>query len=188
MPEIEYPEPPLEDGVIALRPAREGDVAAITAACQDPLIARFTLVPSPYSEEDARGWLRIADCERRQGTGLHMLAVKAEGGELQGAVGINAITWQHRVGQIGYWVAPEARRNGVASRSVRLLADWALHDLGLARVEIRVDVENEASQGVAEAAGFTREGVLRSRAESKGRRWDEVMFSLLPADLERPNK
>jgi RimJ/RimL family protein N-acetyltransferase len=60
--------------------------------------------------------------------------------------------------------------------------------LELGRVEIRVDVENDASQLVAEAAGFTRESVLRSRAESKGRRWDEVMFSLLPADLEQPDK
>jgi hypothetical protein len=53
MPEIEYPEPRLEDGVIALRPMREDDVAAVTAACQDPLIARYTLVPSPYGEDDA---------------------------------------------------------------------------------------------------------------------------------------
>jgi len=104
------------------------------------------------------------------------------------SVGINAITWAHRVGQIGYWVAPEARRQGVATRSVRLLSRWALGLLGLARVEVRVDVENTASQQVAEAAGFTREGVLRSRAESKGRRWDEVMFSLLPADLEDTGK
>jgi RimJ/RimL family protein N-acetyltransferase len=71
---------------------------------------------------------------------------------------------------------------------VRLLSRWALGPLGLARVEIRVDVENAASQQVAEAAGFTREGVLRSRAESKGRRWDEVMFSLLPADFEDAGK
>jgi len=188
MPEIEYPQPRLSDESIALRKPREEDAATVTAACQDPLIARFTLVPSPYSEDDARGWLRIADRERREGTGLHMLAVNAEGGELQGAVGINAITWQHRVGQIGYWVAPEARRRGVVMRSVRLLAHWALGDLGMARVEIRVDVENEPSQLVAEAAGFIREAVLRSRAESKGRRWDEVMFSLLPEDLEGAEK
>jgi hypothetical protein len=32
------------------------------------------------------------------------------------------------------------------------------------------------------------EGVLRSRAGSKGRRWDEVTFSLLPADLEDAEK
>jgi RimJ/RimL family protein N-acetyltransferase len=183
--EIEYPRIALQDEVVALRAPRQSDVPAVTAACQDPLIARFTLVPSPYSEDDAREWLLSAERDRREGSGLHFAATAPGTGELRGAVGISEINWRHRVGQVGYWVAPEARGRGVATRSLRLLARWALSDLGLARVEVRVDVENEVSQSVAEAAGFVREGVLRSRAESKGRRWDEVMFSLLPADLDR---
>jgi RimJ/RimL family protein N-acetyltransferase len=185
LPEIEYPQPPLADDVVVLREPRETDIEAVTAACQDPLIARFTLVPSPYSEDNAREWLRSAEHERKEGTGLHLAALDAGTGDLCGAVGMSEINWRHRVGQIGYWVAPEARGRGVAIRALRLLSRWALSDLGLARVEVRVDIENEVSQRVAKGAGFVREGVLRSRAESKGRRWDEVMFSLLPADLER---
>jgi RimJ/RimL family protein N-acetyltransferase len=184
MPQIEYPNPPLQDGEVLLRPWRQSDSAAVTAACQDPLIARYTLVPSPYREEHALGWFEEAERQRREGIGLHFVVVDSEDSELLGSVGANAISWDHRVCQVGYWVAREARRRGVATRSVELLSRWLLGDLGLARVEIRVDVENAASQQVAEAAGFVREGVLRSRAESKGRRWDEVMFSLLPADLD----
>jgi RimJ/RimL family protein N-acetyltransferase len=180
---IELPQPPLADDEIVLRSPREGDVAAITAACQDPLIARFTLVPSPYSEQDAREWLQIADSARARGDGVHFAIATRKDDAYVGSVGLNRIDWDHRVGQIGYLVAPQARRRGVATRAVRLLAEWALHSLDLGRVEIRVDVENSSSQAVAEAAGFVREGVLRSRAESRGRRWDEVMFSLLPADL-----
>jgi RimJ/RimL family protein N-acetyltransferase len=183
VPEIEYPQPPLADDAIALRPPRDQDAGAVTAACQDPLIARFTLVPSPYGTDDAREWFREAERQRREGEGLHFVVADPANDQVLASVGIAAISWDHRVGQIGYWVAPEARRRGVATRSVRMLSRWVLRDLGLARVEIRVDVENDASLRVAEAAGFVREGVLRSRAESKGRRWDEVMFSLLPADL-----
>ena len=181
---IELPEPPLADEEIVLRGLREGDVAAITAACQDPLIARFTLVPSPYSEDDAREWLRIADAARQRGEGVHLAIAGRRDDAYLGSIGLSRIDWEHRLGQIGYLVAPHARRRGAATGAVRLLAGWALQSLNLARVEIRVDVENSASQAVAEAAGFVREGVLRSRAESKGRRWDEVMFSLLPADLD----
>jgi RimJ/RimL family protein N-acetyltransferase len=36
---------------------------------------------------------------------------------------------------------------------------------------------------VAERRGFTREGVLRSFEERKGRRYDVVVFSLLLGDL-----
>jgi RimJ/RimL family protein N-acetyltransferase len=183
MPEIDFPDPPLSDGTVTLRAARESDVPAVTEACRDPLIARYTLVPSPYSERDAVEWQLVAEAQRLEGAGIHLLVVDSED-RLLGSIGLSKVDWQHRVGQVGYWVAPDARRRGVASRAVRLLSRWALRSLGLARVEIRADVENEASHRVAEACGFTREGVLRSRAESKGRRWDEVMFSLLPADLE----
>jgi RimJ/RimL family protein N-acetyltransferase len=44
-------------------------------------------------------------------------------------------------------------------------------------------VENDASQRVAERAGFTREGVLRSYREQKGRRYDHAVFSLLRSEL-----
>jgi hypothetical protein len=48
----------LEDGDIALRPYTEDDVPAITAACQDTEIPPWTSVPSPYTEEDARRFVR----------------------------------------------------------------------------------------------------------------------------------
>jgi RimJ/RimL family protein N-acetyltransferase len=36
---------------------------------------------------------------------------------------------------------------------------------------------------VAERSGFTREGLLRSFTEMKGKRTDITMFSLLPGEL-----
>lgn len=58
-----------------------------------------------------------------------------------------------------------------------------LRDLGIARLELMTRVENAASQGVAEQAGFTREGVLRSYMTQGCGLADVVMFSLIPADL-----
>ena len=47
------------------------------------------------------------------------------------------------------------------------------------------DPDNIASQRVAEKAGFTREGVLRSMLVNRdGSRRDGVMFSLLPEELD----
>jgi RimJ/RimL family protein N-acetyltransferase len=85
-------------------------------------------------------------------------------------------------GSIGYWLLPEARGRGFATRAVRLVARWALRELGLARLQLLAEPSNEASQRVAERSGFTREGVLRSYTELDGRRLDYVMFSLLPGD------
>ena len=43
----------LADGTVLLRPPTLADVPAVTAACQDPDIARWTIVPSPYAISDA---------------------------------------------------------------------------------------------------------------------------------------
>lgn len=85
---------------------------------------------------------------------------------------------------IGYWLLPEARGKGLATRAVLLTSRWALSDLGLPRLGLFAEPSNVRSQKVAERAGFRREGVLRSWAEIDTRRVDYVAFSLLPADLE----
>ena len=71
----------------------------------------------------------------------------------------------------------------MATRALVLIARWALVDQGLGRFQLRADVANEASQRVAEKAGFVREGVLRSALAFKGERRDVVMYSLVPDDL-----
>jgi RimJ/RimL family protein N-acetyltransferase len=79
-------------------------------------------------------------------------------------------------------VAAPARRQGVALRAVTLISGWALHELELERLELLVEPDNPASQRVAEAAGYMREGVLRSYRPMKGRRPDFIVYSLLPGD------
>ena len=50
------------------------------------------------------------------------------------------------------------------------------------RIVLHVEVANAASLRVAERAGYTREGVMRSAHVKQGRRADTVLFSLLPSD------
>ena len=86
-------------------------------------------------------------------------------------------------GQIGYWVARAARGRGVATRALILVSRWALDELGYPRVQLLTHPENRASQRVAEKAGFTCEAVLRSYIDIRGRRYDGIMFGLLPGEL-----
>ena len=164
----------LEDEEIVLREPTDDDVPALTEALQDPEIPRWTRVPSPYTEDDARAWLASTDEER-------FLIVDRGTGELLGGVGLRPD--EDGAAEIGYWVKREARGRGVAPRAVRLASEWGLRDFGLARISLMTEPENTASQRVAEKAGYRREGLLRSWMEIKGERRDFVMFSLLPEDL-----
>ena len=155
MPPLPLPDPPLSDGVVALRGFRPSDVGALVAALQDPEIPRWTLVPSPYGVADARAYMRYMNAGRAKGLRLSLAIVEAgDRGVLLGSVALNPIDREQRAADIGYWLAPEARGRGAATRAVELLAGWAFETLGLQRLELRAQEANRASRAVAERAGF----------------------------------
>jgi len=168
----------LRDGDIVLRPWTLDDVPAIVAACNDAEIQYWIpMIPRPYTEDDARAFVR----GEAPGLGQHHFAVTAAG-QVVGSIGMK-VNESHS-GHIGYWCSPEARGRGVTTRALRLLCKHALTDLELERLELITDPDNVASQRVAEKVGFRREGVLRSHLpHPDGRRRDSVMFSLLPGEL-----
>jgi RimJ/RimL family protein N-acetyltransferase len=183
VPAIPYPDPPLRDEVVALRPFTEEDAPAIVAGVQDPEVPRWTVIPSPYGENDAREYLIGLEPARQAGTQMGLAIVPAEGGDFLGGIGLLNVSWQDRRAEAGYWVAAGARRRSVGTRALRLLSGWALTALGFERLEVLVSPGNEPSERLARAAGFTREGVLRSYRERKGEREDFVILSLLASEL-----
>ncbi len=180
---IEIPIEGLTDGVIRLRPSADADIEAITAACQDPEIARYTRVPSPYEPRHAREWVNASEAGMAAGTDLGLLVVDAESGEILGAVGLHSVDPVSRRCSSGYWVAPEARGQGTAARALRLLSAFAFGELGVRRVELWIEPENAPSRSVADAVGFVCEGRLRAFMVIAGAHRDMLMYSLLPDDL-----
>lgn len=182
---IRPPSPPLTDGVVTLRPwGEEGDVAAITTSCNDRAIAEFLdLIPSPYTENDARAYLEI--CREGWADETQTNFAITAGGPPLGSVGVRWVERDQGVAEVGYWVAADARGRGLCTRAVRLVSRWVLEECGGERLQLRADVENTASRKVAENAGFTEEGTLRSSRYNPRlrRRVDFVMYSLLPDEL-----
>ncbi|MDP8942758.1 MAG: GNAT family N-acetyltransferase [Actinomycetota bacterium] len=181
MPELTVPTE-LGDGVVTLRGWRADDVPWLVEACQDPEIPRWTVVPSPYSEADARAFVAMQSDRRSAGEAAPFAIASGDDDSPLGSIEITMHDWRSGRGEVGYWIAAPARRRGVAMRALALVVRWGFETLDLGRLELLAEPENEASQRLAERAGFTREGVLRSYRVMKGRRVDFVVFSLLPSD------
>ena len=171
MAELPWPDPPLADAVVALRPWRPEDVPARLAAFADPTFRRFS-----DWEPDS---LVVQEQRRGGGEQIDFALVDARDRLLGGA---SLYGFVNRRAGIGYWLVAEARGRGVATHTVRLLTRWAFEALGMERIELTCGPDNEASQRVAARCGFTREGVLRAHVPFKGGRRDTVLFSLLPTD------
>lgn len=133
----------------ALRLPRAEDAEWITAACQDPFILRYTLVPRPYVVEHARRFVVDHNGE------LHVRVIAETDDTGVGMCSIHRVDATTGEGTAGYWVAPWARRRGAATAGMRLLADAARAIPGLTHLTLSIVEHNLASRGVAERAGFT---------------------------------
>lgn len=174
----------LEGDGFRLRRPDLGDVDRIVTACTDAETRRWLPLPWPYGEAEATSFVETHAADAlRQGTGL-VSAIEV-GGQLGGMIDLNRANWTGQAAEIGYWISPDRRGRGLAGRAAGLLARWALREQDLERVEIRAAADNLASQRAAEAAGFHREGVLRSAGFTHSGRVDLVVFGLVRADLRR---
>jgi RimJ/RimL family protein N-acetyltransferase len=184
--DVAPPEPPLSDGVVALRLWRADDADELVAALDgDEEITRWLdSIPQPYTGGDARAWLAQARQSWKEGAGCPFAVVDASTGRLLGGIGIRWNDRVNQIGEVGYWARQDVRRRGLTTRALRLVTEWALRAAGCERLVLRADTWNVPSQRVAERAGFVREGVERSARFSprQGRRVDFVVYSRLPSD------
>jgi ribosomal-protein-alanine N-acetyltransferase len=181
--ELFWPNPNLTDGVVTLRPWQLPDADCARRGAGDMRISGDTKA-EVFSPQDGhvlieRKWKRLKD-----GAGIALALTDANSDEAVGQISINVRPQPGVVG-LGYWVLPEARQRGFASRAARLAAAWALGPLGAVRMEAWVRTDNAASLRTIAAAGFRREGVLRSFLTFGDERSDTVVWSRL-ADDDQP--
>jgi RimJ/RimL family protein N-acetyltransferase len=173
------PDPPLTDGVVVLRPFEDGDIDAVFEACQDPLVQQFIPIPRPYRREDAQEYVHRTKRDWVDNTKAAFAIVAADArDELLGAINVAVVG---SAGNSGYWVTPEARGRGVATRALRLLTDWAFGSVGLGVIILEIRPENVGSMQVAARAGYHRAGRIdvNHRTGDKG----GLIFSRLASDL-----
>lgn len=156
---IPYPDRPLTDGVVTLRPHRPEDGEAVVEFCNDESILRFIPLPSPYTHADYLEWQ--ANCRTAREEGRELSFSIADAGDRP----IGNLGFKHldRPGyaEIGYLMGGPSRGKGYMTRALRLARDHALHAMGVERIELLIHHDNEASQRVARAAGFAETGEYR---------------------------
>ncbi|MBV8624398.1 MAG: GNAT family N-acetyltransferase [Herbaspirillum sp.] len=103
-----------------------------------------------------------------------------------GAVAINQVSQLNQMANLGYWVREGYTGRGIAAVAARAAAAFAFGKTGLTRLEIVAQADNLRSQRVAEKTGATMECLARNRLVFHGQPRDARVFSLVPADLDRP--
>ena len=176
--------PDLQDGLVTLRAWRNADCDAVFAACQDPAIQRWARVPAPYLLDHAVNFVGEFAREEWMGRrGAPFCIASTDTDDVLGSCSLMDADERDQVAEVGYWVAPWARQQGVATQALGLLTRWALTELGMARLEVFIEQENRASTVVAQRCGYATEGVLREKALVGNQRRDVALYAILRTQL-----
>ena len=157
----------------------------VTELVTDPDVLMFTRVPEPVPDGFARTWMALYQTGRVAGTREGFVAVSGDGRFLGLALAPHMDAAAGEM-ELGYIVAPAARGRGVARAILRKLTRWAFDERGAQRVYLIIDVQNAASERVAERSGYRREGVMRSIHVKQDRRADAGLWSRLRSDPDPP--
>ncbi|OCG75520.1 GNAT family N-acetyltransferase [Microbacterium sediminis] len=163
------------DEGVWLRPLRRDDAGGVLAAFRSNAdMARQGDVTTPAdAERYVENLLAPASAHRPWAV--------ATGDGLAGLVCVS-VDAKNRNGWFSYWMATAARGHGWMRRAAATVADWALTDGGLERLELGHRVNNPASGAVARAAGFVKEGTERAKFLVDGRRIDVDTYGRLRTD------
>ena len=147
--------PTIDTPRLRLREPRGSDAAGIFSAyAQDPAVCRF-MIWKPHASEAASDEF-IAWCIAAwQGGACRPYVITRSESELP--IGTIDARLQGTTVDIGYVLARPQWGHGLMPEAIRALADAALADPGIFRVQAACDVENIPSQRALEKSGFVRE-------------------------------
>jgi len=165
----------LADGGVTLRTPDERDLDAIAAGIADPDVVRW-LGQAPGTARDV-----LLLNRSRAAAGSPTFCVCEGDDRCVGLAWLNRDDVDPEAGSVGYWLLPEARGRGLATRAVRLVVAWARGDT-IPRLRLVTAVDNAHSRAVAERCGF-REAERRRVTNPDGRTEDRIVYILDEAPI-----
>lgn len=104
--------------------------------------------------------------------------------QLVGLIDIKTTDLSNKRTEIGYWLSEDFQGEGIMSRSVQRICDYAFNNLNLNRVEIKCATGNIPSKSIAKRLGFLLEGTEREgELLSNNKYTDLEVYSMLKRDF-----
>lgn len=166
-----------------LRALERDDLEQLNSWWNDPGLAHLLGEGCRLSSaEETEAWFE-AELEKTEPHEGRTFAIADLHGRLLGTARYGPYDVRDRACDISLFLGrPEDRNKGYGSSALRILLGYLFEDLGLNRVRLYVDPENQGAIRCYEKAGFVREGVCRQMRYFAGRFHDFVLMSMLASE------
>lgn len=146
-----------------------------SARASEPTLARkFARMLLPECDTPTK--LRVLVCARDADDA-------GPAGRMVGVVSLSNISeWPQLAANTGYWLCAGETGKGLMRDALAAMVDIAFEERKLHRVVANILPANRRSHAVAEALGFTNEGVARGLVEINGEWRDHAVWSILSTE------
>lgn len=159
---------------LILRPWREDDLESLIQAADNPKIweGLRESFPNPYTETEARWWLKhFADYPARENRALEFA------GRAIGGVALHRLEDVYqKTAEVGYWLGEPYWGKGIATEALGALTRHAWDQTDFVRLQGGVFGGNRASMRVMEKSGYHLEAVHRRAIFKDGKILDEFLY------------
>ncbi|WP_026729105.1 GNAT family N-acetyltransferase [Flavobacterium denitrificans] len=172
----------LEDDFVLLRPLQESDVEnLLEISINEPETWKYSLVGAE-GKENLINYIQLAIKARESKKEFPFIVFDKKSQKYAGSTRFYDINLEFQTLQLGYtWYGSAFRGTGLNKHCKFLLFQFAFETLGMERVELRADNNNERSIAAMKSIGCKVEGILRSNMPTRDSdmRRDSIILSIL---------
>jgi RimJ/RimL family protein N-acetyltransferase len=173
----------LSGDIVELRPLEKAHFAELDALAKEPRIWEFYTVNGGNTESLTKSLQGGLD-DREKGKQYPFVIYHKADGKLIGSTRFIDIQPLHNKLEIGWtWLHPDYWASAVNFECKLLLLTFAFENLGVYRVQFKVDVLNMRSRKAVEKIGGIAEGILRNdMVRENGTKRNSVYFSIIESE------
>jgi ribosomal-protein-alanine N-acetyltransferase len=175
--------PSLATERLVVRPVERSDLGDLLLVNGDAEVVRHLPYSAWQSMLDAEAWLGRMQALQAAGSGRQFVVAFRDEGRAIGTVLLFRHDPANARAEVAYVLGRAHWGRGLMREAVHAFCASAFAHAGLRRIEAEARPENGASNRLLAAVGFTLEGLLRHRWQSKGERWDVHHWGLVTGDL-----
>jgi [ribosomal protein S5]-alanine N-acetyltransferase len=160
----------------SLRPWTPQDLDSLVENANNLNVACYMTdgFPHPYTHENGKAFIEFATKDHP----VHIFAIDVNG-KAVGGVGIHPQNdIMKKNAELGYWLAEAYWGNGIITRAIKEIVEFAFKTYDITRIYARPFGNNLASQKVLEKTGFKLEARIEKNIFKNGEFLDECIYAL----------
>ncbi|OIU71762.1 GNAT family N-acetyltransferase [Rossellomorea aquimaris] len=152
--------------------------------CLDKEVTKHLNMPEkypPFSREETRNWIKM--CINKT-NGYEQKAIVTEEGTHIGWIDLKNIDKLNKHAEIGIAIGEKAYwGRGYGLAAMKEMLQWGFNELGLNKIWLRVEVDNDKAIKSYLRMGYVEEGILRQDRLRNGEFVDRVRMSILRSEF-----